>query len=139
MKILFICTGNTCRSPMAEGIFKSIVNNKDFTCQSAGLYCADGSPATPEAIEACKEIGIDISEHKSKNLSNIEDISSFDYFIVMTNQHANALKAFGIEQDKIKVLGNGVPDPYCMGIETYRKTRDYIKSSLKELFADFTS
>lgn len=139
MKILFICTGNTCRSPMAEGIFKFMTNNKDFICQSAGLYCINGSPATPEAIEVCKEIGIDISEHKSKSLNNIKDISSFDYFIVMTNEHASALKAIGIEQSKIKVLGNGIPDPYCMGIETYRKTRDCIKSSLEKLFAELMS
>ena len=60
--ILFLCTGNVCRSPMAEGIFRQAVKGRgDFRVLSAGLGAMDGQPPTHHSVQAMKEIGIDIA------------------------------------------------------------------------------
>lgn len=70
MNILFVCTGNTCRSPMAEGIAKAILakKGKDDVVLSAGLFTAPGGRVSPFAVEAVKDIA-DISEHRSRPLT----------------------------------------------------------------------
>lgn len=133
-RILFICTGNTCRSPMAEGIFKKISNSNKYTAESAGLMVSNASSASNDAINVCKEIGIDISNHKSKSITEVKDINDIYLFVVMTNEHKNVLKNVGIDDSKIVVLGGGIPDPYMMGIDKYRITRDSIKTAIEELY-----
>ena len=63
MKILFVCTGNTCRSPMAEGIFRKMMQERGMEdkvlCQSAGLSAVDGDPVSENAVLACREIGVE--------------------------------------------------------------------------------
>lgn len=71
MRILFVCTGNLCRSPMAEGLARSVLDREypgmkgRFSFDSAGVAAYDGSKATPEAVEAMMERGIDISNHSA--------------------------------------------------------------------------
>ena len=70
MKLLFVCTGNTCRSPMAQAIFTDMAKECgiDFVTGSAGLHAQDGTPASEYAVLACGETGLDISGHSSKSI-----------------------------------------------------------------------
>ena len=140
MKILFICTGNTCRSPMAEGIFKKILQDskqqccmiEDIDCQSAGLATTEGLPVTENAVSVCKEIGVDISAHRS-HIVTVQDTETFDLLAVMTQTHASMLKTAGVSQAKIYVLGDQIPDPYGGNLEVYRTCRNKITMALKRL------
>ena len=112
MKVLFVCTGNTCRSPMAEGIFNKL-SEGGF---SRGLM-ATGEKASENAVKAMAKMGIDISHHVSKQLT-IDDVVSADLVLTMTKVHKGAIlnvtpqfenKVFAIgEYDQ----GDDVADPY---------------------------
>ena len=71
MNILFGCTGNTCRSPMAAGLMNKIAIEEDLDVriESAGLFAAEGSPASDEAIEAMKKYDVDLSDHRAKQIT----------------------------------------------------------------------
>ena len=68
MNVLFVCTGNTCRSPMAAALFNKIAVEKDLDVriESAGLFANDGEPASENAVAAMKDYGVDLSEHVSE-------------------------------------------------------------------------
>ncbi len=124
MKILFVCTGNTCRSPMAEGYLKS----KGVMCESRGLS-ADCMPASNNAVSVMKEIGIDISRHISKRLTP-DDINNFNRIICLAKSHYDCLSSLGI---KCEILGDGIADPYGCGLDVYRNCRDEIISAVDSL------
>lgn len=138
MNILFVCTGNTCRSPMAEGIFRKIIsdeNLKDINVTSAGISANNISKATKNAVDVCNEINVDLSKHISKSIFDI-NINNIDKFVVMTNMHREMLLSLGINKDKIYVLGNQIDDPYGGDISIYRKCRDQIYDALNKFIKD---
>ena len=140
MNVLFVCTGNTCRSPMAEGYLLS-KNLKDVNIISRGI-AADGSPAAENAKKAMLHVGIDISSHISAPLS-AEDVKNADRIICFSPSHKVLIcEAFG-GSDKICVLSGGITDPYGGDEDTYRCCRDEIFSAIDRLleegfFKDFT-
>ncbi len=120
MKICFVCTGNTCRSPMAQGIARKLldgVNGVEIT--SAGLSAFGGDAPSPEAVEAAKEYGADISEHRSRPLSRYE-LEDTDLFVCMTQCHKDVLDSFS-PHGKTVVLGAGISDPYGGNREVYAR------------------
>ena len=91
-KILFICTGNICRSPMAEGLLRHMLRGRDdVQVASAGLGAMDGLAVTDAAADVMAECAIDISTHLSQPL-NSDLVRQADFIFVMTRQHQDALQ-----------------------------------------------
>lgn len=136
-RFLFVCTGNTCRSPMAAALFSEIAAARGLPviADSAGL-AADGSPASRNAIDVMAEEGIDISRHLSKQVTPAL-YDAAHVVAVMTDRHRLALIAAGADPRKIVLLGGGVPDPYGGPPSLYRETRDALKAVLPALLPPF--
>ncbi len=135
MKILFVCTGNTCRSPMAEGLFRKMAQENgrdDFICGSAGLSAIEGQPPSEHAIEACREVGVDISTHRAHRIT-AEDLLSWDLLAAVSRTHAYILEKAGAPANKIYVLGD-LPDPFGCSIAEYRQSRDGIQKALDQMW-----
>jgi ribosomal-protein-alanine acetyltransferase len=124
-KILFICTGNTCRSPMAEALAKNLTGRDDLYI-SRGLSVPFSDSASFNTIEVLREKGIDISSHISRPLT-AEDLDWCDRIAVMTDSHKEFLLSIGIKK-KITVLG--ISDPYGQDKPAYKKCFEEIKNAI---------
>ncbi len=104
MKVLFVCTGNTCRSPMAAALFTQILRQqgKDpgrFQVVSAGINALDNMPASAEAVEVMRRAGIDLSGHRAQRLTK-ELVTAADLVVTMTRRHKEAVLAMAPEAGK---------------------------------------
>ena len=129
MNILFVCSGNTCRSPMAEGYLNS-KKIKDINAKSCG-FMLKGEPVSENAAAVMSEIGVDISAHKSRLVS--KDLLGADKIYCMGKAHKDALIGAGVNADKISVLGGGISDPFGGDISVYRACRDEIINAVDNL------
>jgi len=129
MNILFVCYGNTCRSPMAEGLAKLLMGSKE-RIESAGLVPVFEG-AAPEAIKVLQDIyNTDISQHKTKNLADVE-IKVFDQIIVLD------LYVFETLKNRLPSLSNklilwDIQDPFGKDIDNYRKTAKKIHDRIRK-------
>lgn len=140
--LLFVCTGNLCRSPMAEYLLRHYLNqNSGWEIMSAGLNAVDGLSASVETIEVMQEKGIDVSAHRSRKLTKLM-IDSSDLIVVMTTFQSQQIKLlYSHSWEKVFLLKSfnacsqqeDIPDPIGMPVSIYRKTRDEIEKSLKNL------
>jgi protein-tyrosine-phosphatase len=136
-KILFVCTGNTCRSAMAEGICRKIMQERgiDAVVDSAGMAPLPGVPANPKAIQVMEEIGIDISGHRSKGLTG-RMLRERDLVYGMTNMHVLTMQRITPEAACVIfpiMESEDIPDPYGRPIEVYRECRDQIYRAISAL------
>jgi tRNA threonylcarbamoyl adenosine modification protein (Sua5/YciO/YrdC/YwlC family) len=140
--ILFICTGNTCRSPMAEALFNlRIGDDSGWKADSAGIFAGTGTPASKNAVEALLELDIDLSGHQSKPIT-AELLESADMIATMTVGHRfEIIQDFPSVADKvclIKSFGTSkVPtdicDPFGGSLDEYKAIRDEIDRALADL------
>ena len=133
-KIVFVCTGNTCRSPMAQGLFLKLLRERgvtDVEVVSAGTSAADGLPASEHAIAAATELGADISGHRSRQVSH-ELLDRADAIFCMTDGHAEIVSALA-PAEKIFTLPGGVPDPYGGDLNAYRACAAAILDKLRPI------
>jgi len=151
--ILFVCTGNTCRSSMAEALFKDMIKKqypeklKDINVISAGVAAMNGDKASPNAIKAMEELGIDLTCHSATQLTE-ELIKEADLILTMTQRHRDIVlimdpgsrgKVFTL----IEYTGEGqenqkdldIQDPFGGSIEVYRQSAAQIKKALDILIA----
>lgn len=138
MNILCVCTGNICRSPMLTYLLRDALAKEGISCtvEGAGTATMDGVPPSGHAVTAMSEIGMDITEHRSRQLTPaIAD--STDVFVALSVEHGVTLAfQYGVDPEKIIVPGNGVPDPYGRDLQTYRECRDELVAAIPQLVAD---
>ena len=141
MNLLFVCTGNTCRSPMAEGIARAVGREQhvEVVTLSTGLFCVPGAKVSEESVVAVQElVGEDISEHSSRPLK-IDFVKAADYVLAMTeDQKKILLRQFPFDSKKIMTLAEfggedgDVVDPFGQSQEVYSKTAKQIMEYLRK-------
>ena len=128
IRILFLCTGNSCRSQMAEGWANHLGAGR-VEAHSAGVNPTGVVPAT---VEVMAEAGVDISLQYSK-AADIFVGEEFDYIITLCD---NARETCPYFPGEAKRLHWPIDDPYGLDLDAYRRARDDIKRRIEELFAD---
>jgi glycine hydroxymethyltransferase len=144
--VLFVCTGNICRSPIAEGLFRRLLGNrKDIEVSSAGIHAVRGQPPSAHAIEVCAEEGVDIRELRSQPLTSAL-INRASHIFAMTGAHVEAISMlFPNAADKTFLLREfeetgatswlDVPDPIGLGRDVYITCAQTIKNALPSVLA----
>jgi protein-tyrosine phosphatase len=160
LRILFVCTGNTCRSPMAEGLCRSLLSHfrlgQDVRVSSAGLSAMAGWPASEAAIAVMAEQGIDLSGHQAVCLT-IEQVRGADLVLTMEERQKQFLlekypaatgKVFALKEyamrveDEVRQGGPkhsgryDIPDPFGQPIEVYRRCAAALTSAITDICLD---
>ena len=147
MNILFVCTGNSCRSPMAEAYFNMLVERDgrtDIYAESAGIHTYDGCSASLQAQIVAKSFGGDLSNFRSQRFLRTM-AAEFDLIIAMTRSHLVAIKEIAPDAN-VKLLSDyadwqnpDVPDPYGENVDGYARVFRFMKDALDSLYSNLTN
>lgn len=142
--ILFLCTGNSCRSPIAEGLLRSTVSDRDVKVSSAGTHAFEGAPASENSIKAMELYDLDISSHEARQLTE-EILREVDLVFAMASDHIEyvkkvfpkyfdktyLLRRFGRENDHL--MNEDVEDPIGGSIEQYLECYSLLDAEIKRI------
>ncbi len=142
--VLFVCSGNSCRSPMAEAMMhKMLANDTNVKVNSAGLFALEGMRANEHAIRTMEKEGVDLSKHRSRQLTR-QMAQDADIIVVMTQDHKEAITHFAadvaskvfllseFEEDE-EMRGRDIADPIAQPLEGYQRCFAQMKSSIANL------
>lgn len=139
VKICFVCTGNTCRSPMAAAVLNAFGKGR-YQAFSAGIAVNEGEPIAANAVRALEEAGIvstdtnDYSKHVSRQLTD-SICDECDLLVGVSENHAMMLiYGYPGHAHKVAALSENIPDPYMYGQDVYRLCLEKIIASVKETF-----
>lgn len=149
-KIVYICTGNVCRSPMAEHYMQqriiSLKKEENYLIDSCGIYANTGESATSNAIMAIKEYGVNMENHRAKSIYDV-NILEYDLVITLTSSHKeNLLALFPSIKGKVFTLKEyadpdikykDIDDPWGYGLTVYKSCAKEIVEYVDKLIEKF--